>query len=157
MRKCDWEFCLQNRDGILVYESWCYGLCWSGALAPGCHQPQCWPTPDYASRHTCAELILGLQPRISSDMLMCLSNVSPITKQALRIHRQFHCSQKKIYSNYFFNIDDELLCFQVSVHPWLPPTNVSVVIHSWLILGLHPANERRGYFVTTCLIGRAQA
>ena len=26
-----------------------------------------------------------------------------------------------------------------------------------LILGMHPANERRRYFVTTSLIGRAQA
>ena len=31
------------------------------------------------------------------------------------------------------------------------------VTNSRLILGLHPANERRRYFVTTSLIGWAQA
>ena len=30
-------------------------------------------------------------------------------------------------------------------------------MYAGLILGLHPANERRGYFVTTSLIGRVQA
>ena len=32
MRKWVWEFCLQNRDGTLIHESWCYGLFSSGAL-----------------------------------------------------------------------------------------------------------------------------
>ena len=32
-----------------------------------------------------------------------------------------------------------------------------VLIDTWLILGLRPANERRRYFVTTSLTGWAQA
>ena len=42
-----------------------------------------------------------------------------------------------------------------TVHTHCGPLVVNYIKH--LILGLHPANERRRYFVTTSLIGLAQA
>ena len=34
---------------------------------------------------------------------------------------------------------------------------IRLTVNAWLILGMHAANERRRYFVTTSLIGRVQA